>query len=201
MEAVRSQFSTIVDVLDRVLDKGLVINADVIISVAGIPLIGVSLRAALAGMETMLEYGIMQDSDSRTRCLEQDSDLRKKNPLSEETVLMELRGACCCGHEAHSTWRIGRIFLTDRRLVLRHPMGGKVLFETALDRIRSMTLEGDNQLSEAEPINLHLLLEGGHRVRLHSLYSEALRTALEGQIGALKTRRGQREPYLPELMN
>ena len=67
MEASLAQSSAIVDLLDRVLDKGLVISADIIVSVAGIPLIGVNLRAALAGMETMVEYGMMKEWDERTR--------------------------------------------------------------------------------------------------------------------------------------
>ena len=49
------------DLLDRVLDKGLLINADMIISLAGVPLIAVNLRAAIASVETMLEYGLMRD--------------------------------------------------------------------------------------------------------------------------------------------
>ena len=67
MEPTRNSHATLVDLLDRVLDKGLVINADVIISLAGVPLIGVNLRAALAGMETMLKYGVMEEWDERTR--------------------------------------------------------------------------------------------------------------------------------------
>jgi hypothetical protein len=53
--------------LDRVLDKGIMLRADMIISVAGIPLIGVRLSVALAGMETMLKYGIMSDWDQAIR--------------------------------------------------------------------------------------------------------------------------------------
>ena len=77
MEPTRNSHATLVDLLDRVLDKGLVINADLIISLAGVPLIGVNLRAALAGMETMLEYGLMKEWDARTRARE--SERRKKN--------------------------------------------------------------------------------------------------------------------------
>jgi len=77
MEPTRNSHATLVDLLDRVLDKGLVINADIIISLAGVPLIGVNLRAALAGMETMLEYGLMKEWDARTRA--QESEQRKKN--------------------------------------------------------------------------------------------------------------------------
>ena len=67
VEASLAQSSAIVDLLDRVLDKGLLISADVIISVAGVPLIGVNLRAALAGMETMVEYGMMKQWDECIR--------------------------------------------------------------------------------------------------------------------------------------
>jgi len=77
MEPTRDARITLVDLLDRVLDKGLVINADVIISVAGIPLIGVNLRAAIAGMETMVKYGMMKEMDKKIRARE-GSDRAKK---------------------------------------------------------------------------------------------------------------------------
>ena len=59
--------SCLVEVLDRLLNKGVMLNADLIISVAGIPMIGVNLRAVLASMETMLDYGMMEDCDKATR--------------------------------------------------------------------------------------------------------------------------------------
>jgi len=70
MEPTRSCHATLVDLLDRVLDKGLIIHADIIISVSGIPLIGVNLRAALAGVETMIQYGFMKDWDKSIRSQE-----------------------------------------------------------------------------------------------------------------------------------
>lgn len=59
--------ATLVDLLDRVLERGLVIDADIIISLAGVPLIGIKLRAALAGMETMVQYGLMREWDNSIR--------------------------------------------------------------------------------------------------------------------------------------
>jgi hypothetical protein len=56
-----------VDLLDRALDKGVILDADLIVHVAGIPLLGVSLRAALAGVETMLRYGMWVDWDEAQR--------------------------------------------------------------------------------------------------------------------------------------
>ncbi|MBI4299028.1 MAG: gas vesicle protein [Chloroflexi bacterium] len=64
--------ATLVDLLDRVLDRGLVINADIIISLAGVPLIGINLRAALAGMDTMVKYGVMREWDEAIRAREQE---------------------------------------------------------------------------------------------------------------------------------
>lgn len=61
MQPTRTGRAGIVDLLDRVLDKGLILNADLIISLAGVPLIGVSLRAAIASVETMQKYGMMKE--------------------------------------------------------------------------------------------------------------------------------------------
>jgi len=81
MEPTRDLHATLTDLLDRVLDKGVIINADVIITLSGIPLIAINLRAAIAGMETMLEYGLMTDWDEMTRSRERE--IRKEKVLSE----------------------------------------------------------------------------------------------------------------------
>ena len=58
LQATRNEASTLVDVIDRVLDKGLVINADILVSVAGVELLGIKIRAALASFETAAKYGL-----------------------------------------------------------------------------------------------------------------------------------------------
>ena len=50
--------SSLADVIDRVLDKGLVINADIMVSVAGVELLGVKVRAALSSFATAAKYGL-----------------------------------------------------------------------------------------------------------------------------------------------
>lgn len=50
----RGALSRLVEVL---LDKGVYLDLDLIVSVAGVPLIAVDVRAAIAGVETMIEYG------------------------------------------------------------------------------------------------------------------------------------------------
>ena len=47
----------LVDVIDRILDQGLLINADIAVSVAGVELLGIKIRAALASFETAAKYG------------------------------------------------------------------------------------------------------------------------------------------------
>jgi len=61
--------ATLVDLLDRVLDKGLFLRADLVISLAGVPLIGATLSVAVAGTETMLRYGILSDWDEAIRAV------------------------------------------------------------------------------------------------------------------------------------
>lgn len=61
----------LVDLLDRVLDKGIVVQADIVVTLAGVPLLGINLRAALANMDTMVSYGMMGDLDEAIRAEKQ----------------------------------------------------------------------------------------------------------------------------------
>lgn len=57
----------LVDLLDVVLRDGAILRADVIVTVADVPLVGIKLSAAIAGMETMTEYGLFEEWDARRR--------------------------------------------------------------------------------------------------------------------------------------
>jgi hypothetical protein len=57
----------VVDLVDVLLEEGAVLDADVVVSVADIPLVGMKLRAALAGMTTMRDYGLFDEWDERLR--------------------------------------------------------------------------------------------------------------------------------------
>lgn len=67
MEPTRTDEHAIVDVLDVLLTEGAILQADVVVTVADIPLIGINLRAAIAGMTTMAEYGIFTEWDEEIR--------------------------------------------------------------------------------------------------------------------------------------
>jgi L-cysteine desulfidase len=55
---VKESEGGLADAIDRILDKGLVINADIAVSVAGTELLGIKIRAALASFETAAKYGL-----------------------------------------------------------------------------------------------------------------------------------------------
>ena len=58
LQATKETGGTLADIIDRILDKGLVINADIMVSVAGVELLGIKIRAALASFETAAKYGL-----------------------------------------------------------------------------------------------------------------------------------------------
>lgn len=58
LKPVKERGSSLVDVIDVILDKGLVINADITVSVAGVELLGIKVRAALASFATAAKYGL-----------------------------------------------------------------------------------------------------------------------------------------------
>lgn len=57
----------VVELVDVLLADGAVLAADVVITVADIPLIGVQLRLALAGMTTLRNRGQFEAWDERLR--------------------------------------------------------------------------------------------------------------------------------------
>lgn len=83
MGSIAQPESSLLDLLDRVLERGLVINADILICLAGVPLVGINLRAALAGMDTMVRYGVMEDWDDRIRAGERELRAPRSTPGTE----------------------------------------------------------------------------------------------------------------------
>jgi ribosomal protein L37E len=181
MTPQRNSNGTLTDLLDRVLDKGLVIHADVIVSVAGIPLIGVNLRAALAGMETMLRYGIMQAWDEKSRAWERENRKNKKGALiAGEKVRLRMLGALYSKEGIYTAWRYACFYLTDERLLLYHQDFNKILFEVPLKKIRGLIVrEGDQVHDERVREELCLLLEGEEACRLTARDVHQLKEAIE----------------------
>lgn len=179
--------SCLVEVLDRLLNKGAVLNADLIISVAGIPLIGVTLRAMIAGMETMLEYGIMEDWDKSSRELYASQETHLPVLPGEEIIyktfgyLRDEEGMIKC-------WVPGVWNITSQRVILWVRTPGKVLFETPLEGLRLLRVPATHEVRK----ELELVYpEGSARISLAErdqfelAIEEAAKAAAAG-VAALK---------------
>ena len=127
--------SSLVEILDRLLNKGAVLNADLIISVAGIPLIGLNLRAAVAGMETMLEYGVMEDWDKSSRELYARQEIKLELRPGEE-ILNKSFGYLWQDEGVINHWVPGLWNITNQRIFLWLRSPGKILFEAPLEKLQ-----------------------------------------------------------------
>ena len=67
----------VVDLLDVLLEEGALLQADVIVTVADVPLVGVNLQAAVAGMATMREYGFFEEWDEEIRARGRERAVRR----------------------------------------------------------------------------------------------------------------------------
>jgi hypothetical protein len=65
MEIERIGTRSLIDVLDRVLDKGIVIDAWVRVSLVGIDLLSVEARVVVASIATYLQYSSRVDDTPR----------------------------------------------------------------------------------------------------------------------------------------
>jgi len=151
--------SALVDLIDRILVKGIILQADLIISVSGVPLIGVNLKAAIAGMTTMLDYGMMEAWDEKIRRYALENS-EEEAPLNEnEKIVLKTFGS----HYYRDTsllgvWRPGYLYLTNKRLFLFRKKPAKILFEVPIDKIKGLIIERKKYLKEKEE-TLLLLIE------------------------------------------
>jgi len=174
----------LVDVLDKLLNKGLILNADLIISVAGVPLIGVNLKAAIAGIETMLEYGMMEAWDQRTREWYAKEYAKKGAvPLAEgEEIVLKMFGSFWDKQWLSPTWRAGFLYLTNRRLFLFRKEPAEILFEIPLNQLEGLMVGKEMHLKK-EREELYIQYDGGKVARIHASNVMALKEAIERSVG------------------
>ncbi len=157
MKPTLASEATLVDLLERVLDKGLILDADLIIHLAGVPLIGVKLRAALAGMETMLRYGIWQDWDQAQRAAWKGQDKVLKPPLGDdERVLLDMPASLWHTEGILRSWRLGHLYVTSQRVLVYRAVCGEVLFEVEHDQVRAMDTRASGEAPAGTTRQLHL---------------------------------------------
>jgi hypothetical protein len=174
MEPTRPKQATLVDLLDRVLDKGLVIQADLVICLAGVPLVGMNLRAALAGMQTMLDYGLLQGWDERTRAFASQEIVPPL--LAGEQVIRRIFGAHWYSRGIYRAWRPGQLYLTDQRIILFRRDPREVLFEIPLARLESAGISSSTRFTGVGRELIYLHLTDGQKA---ALYAESAASFLE----------------------
>ncbi len=188
MEPLRDTRATLVDLLDRVLDKGIMLDADLMITMAGIPLIGIKLKAAIAGIETMLEYGLWNDWDEAQRAYAaEESRLKEKGvPLLEGEAVL-LRQFCSQWHSEgiYRSWRPGHLYVTDRRVYLYRKEPAEILLEAYYENIEGFAIERKNNIAKKETDYLYLFLNGGEVAWLHSAEVYQVKEAIERRMKEL----------------
>lgn len=87
------------ELIDRILDKGLVINADIKIDLAGTEILGIKLRAALASFETAAKFGLAFPSGTNLKAPAwQALGLESEHcPHCGNHVFITQQQACSCG--------------------------------------------------------------------------------------------------------
>ncbi|MUV56266.1 gas vesicle protein GvpJ [Halogeometricum sp. CBA1124] len=73
---------SLADVVELLLDKGVVINADIVVSVGETELLGIKLRAAIASFETASQYGLEFPSGTDMEAVEAASERRRNRQVT-----------------------------------------------------------------------------------------------------------------------
>jgi hypothetical protein len=136
-----SRDGALIDLIDSILVKGVILQADVIISVSGVPLIGVNLKAAIAGLTTMVDYGMMGTWDEQIRRSVLAESKEEAPLLVNEEIVLKTFGSYYSQDNANSgVWRSGYLYLTNKRLFLFKKNPAEFLFVTDLHEIKGLSL-------------------------------------------------------------
>ncbi len=172
--------ATLNDLLDRLLTKGLMLNSDVVVTVSGIPLLGLNLRLALGGMSTMLRYGFMTDWDEAIRSVAKKKQVEAGPRLEDgEQMLLSLFGSCWYSKGIYSAWRPGLICLTNRRLLLYQQEPSETLLDINLWLISGVDTRRVAHFSDQNRQEVWLTMTSGDVVRLHCVDSDQLLDTLK----------------------
>jgi gas vesicle structural protein len=111
MEPQRSREGTLLQVVETLLDKGLVLNADIMVSVAGVELLGIRIRAALASFETAAKFGLdfPAGTDRETVAWKQAIEQKETCPeCAKRAPLKQLMDEYCpwCGWQSAYSKRL-----------------------------------------------------------------------------------------------
>ena len=189
MEPKRDASATLVDLLDRVLDKGIMLDADLMITMAGIPLIGIKLKAAIAGIETMLEYGMWNDWDEAQRAYAAEEWRRKEKgvPLLEgEEGILRMFSSMWYSEGLYRSWRPGHLYVTTERVFLYRKEPVEILFEASYENVEGFAMERKmKDITKKETDYLYLFLSSGEVAWLHPMEVYPVKAAIGGRMKEL----------------
>jgi hypothetical protein len=191
MEPERCTNAGLVDLLDRVLTKGIVLNADIIISVAGVPLLGLNLKAALAGMETMIRYGMWRDWDAAQRAWAAEHQRLKSLTtnflLKGEEIRLRTFGTYWYSRGIYQAWRPGDVCVTNRRIAVFRKDPPEIIFEAYYEDIEGFALEKGEIVAKRDTDILHIHLRNGAVAKIHSAEIQALKDVAEREMRSLRS--------------
>lgn len=182
MQPTRDPRATLPDLIEVLLNKGVYLNLDLIISVADIPLIGVNLRATIAGIETMLEYGMMRQWDEQTRAWVQKSMSRHLPMADGEELIAKMAG----GHyqdNFYRTWRPGSAYLTTERLLIHRRDPAETLWQARLSSIESIEPLRERSVGGEQRTRILVRLADGEEAKLSAVEPERLIKLVQEQCG------------------
>ncbi|WP_208009733.1 gas vesicle protein [Nesterenkonia sphaerica] len=180
LQPTRDPGATLPDLLEVLLNKGVHLNLDLIISVADVPLIGVNLRATIAGIETMIEYGMMRQWDDQTRAWVQRS-LSRHLPMADGEEVVAAMAASHLRDDFQRIWRPGRAYLTTHRLIVHRRDPAETLWQTRLDSIASAESYTEPSVGGEDRMRLKIVLHDGSVARLSALDADRLLTLIRQQ--------------------
>lgn len=183
LQPTRDPRVTLPDLLQVLLDKGVYLNLDAIITVADIPLVGINLRATIAGIETMLEYGMMRSWDERTRAWVQRSVARQVPLAEDEALVAKMAGGHYQDGDFAAVWRPGTLYLTSQRLIAYRRDPAEILWQTALDQITAIDVRTERAIGGEDRERLHITTSQGQGL-LSAAAPQRLRELIEARTGA-----------------
>jgi len=162
------------ETLDVILTEGTVIDGSILLSIAGVTLAGINLRAALAGGVTMLEHNVMDDREVLL-----GKKREYKVPLRDDDgMITSIFGSYYLNKPSiQPRWQLGRFYITDKRVFFFKPYQEKITFDVPLERIHGWSIRSDNGREE-----LYLLLGTEEMARLHSQDTRELKAAIEKKM-------------------
>ncbi len=186
MKPTRDYDATLVDLLERILDKGIVLHADIIIHVAGIPLLGLSLKACIAGMETMLRYGIWNDWDEAQRAYAIEETEKNKLILNlNEKIFLKTFVSILKNNCPYENWKSGFLYITSNELIISQNNSKNVILRCFLSDINifNVTKKIDEGNLEMDVMNFSLMSGGSFLLRSRDMLK--IKSVLEDRINSI----------------